>query len=428
MIAEILTKKPFARVTPEGYLQGRITSDLRNASFTNNSDRLTWQLISQADFIREFYPSGHKINSELFYPDRLKYDEEKKRFFREKVFRASFPFQMIITIQQLVHLCGNDIHHELTDTKVDESSREIFLEFQKGWLDKNMEIAFYEYAKSVKITGDAAIVFYMNEGKVFTKNLSYFDGDTLYPHYDSITGQMTLFARRYSDYDEEGKELISWVEVWDNKKMYRYRQDKRGIAGAINKVKQYFGIEGYTLVEEHDHGFTECPVVYYRDKHGACWSFSQDNIDKYELAISHLCQNNMAYAFPIMLLKGEDVEIQGDMYGAVKAITMGKDDDAGFMNRPEASQSFELQINTLLKMIFMGSFVVMPPEVKSGDLPGVAIKLIYSPSLEKAMIDCKEFDESIDKMKRLFLHGYGTEKGQLTKFLNLKIFSWAVPY
>ncbi len=26
------------------------------------------------------------------------------------------------------------------------------------------------------------------------------------------------------------------------------------------------------------------------------------------------------------------------------------------------------------------------------------------------------------------LHGYGTEKGQLTKFLNLKIFSWAVPY
>jgi len=98
------------------------------------------------------------------------------------------------------------------------------------------------------------------------------------------------------------------------------------------------------------------------------------------------------------------------------------------MNRPEASQSFELQINTLLKMIFMGSFIVMPPEVKSGDLPGVAIKLIYSPSLEKAMIDCKEFDESIDKMKRLFLHGYGTEKGQLTKFLNLKIFSWAVPY
>ena len=58
---------------------------------------------------------------------------------------------MIITIQQLVHLCGNDIHHELTDTKVDESSREIFLEFQKGWLGiKYWRIAFYEYCQKCK--------------------------------------------------------------------------------------------------------------------------------------------------------------------------------------------------------------------------------------------------------------------------------------
>ena len=44
------------------------------------------------------------------------------------------------------------------------------------------------------------------------------------------------------------------------------------------------------------------------------------------------------------------------------------------------------------------------------------------------MIDCKEFDDSIDKMKRLFLYGYGVEKGQLTQYINLKVFSWAVPY
>lgn len=428
MITEILTKKPFARVTPDGYLQGRITKDLRGTAHVERGDNLTWQVMYQADFLREFYPSGHKINSELFYPDRIKYDEEKNRFFKEKVFRASFPFQMIITIQQLVHLCGNDIHHELTDPTVDESTKKIFLEYQKGWLDKNMEIAFYNFAKSVKITGDGAIVFYMYEGKVFTKNLSFLNGDTLFPHYDSITGQMNLFARKYSDYDEDGKELISWVEVWDDKKMYRYRQDQQGLAGVVNKVKQYFGIEGYVLVDEKEHGFKECPITYLRDPNGPCWSFSQDNCDKYELAISHLCQNNMAYAFPIMILKGENVDIQGDMYGAVKAITMDKDDDASFMNRPESSQAFELQINTLLKMIFMGSFVVMPPEVKSGDLPGVAIKLIYSPSLEKAMIDCKEFDSAIDTMKRLFLYGYGVEQGKLTKYMNLKVFSWAVPY
>ncbi len=427
MIKDILIKKPFARITPNGYMQGKIVNDLNNCNLPK--DTMFWQIVSYADFLREYYPSGHKINSELFYPNKVKYDEVKKQFFEEKVFRASFPFQMIITTQHLVHLCGNDIHHELTDTKVDEASNNLFLEFIEGWLDKKMEIVFYNFAKSVKIVGDGAIVYYLYNGKLYTKVLSFIDGDTLYPHYDSITGKLTAFARKYTDYDEEGKARVVWVEVWDDKYMYRYRQDKQGFGGAMSKVKEFFGLDGFVLAEPPKyHGFNRCPIVYHRNPDGACWSFVQDSIDKYELAISHLCQNNMAYAFPIMLLKGDDVEIQGDIYGAVKAVTMGKDDDAGFMNRPDASHSFELQLNTLLKHIFAGGFMVMPPEVKSGDLPGVAIKLIYSPSLERAMIDCKEFDNAINDMKELFLYGYGVEKEKMTQYTNLKIFSWAVPY
>lgn len=427
MINDILKKKPFARITPDGYMQGKVVNDLATA--TPPRERSLWQLCTQADFMREYYPSGHKINSELFYPNRVKYDEEQKRFFEEKVFRASFPLQMIITAQQLVHLCGNDIKFELTGGKVDDKSQSLLLEFQEGWLRKNMEIAWYEFAKSVKVTGDGAVVFYLQGGKVYSKVLSFAEGDTLYPHYDSITGEMSAFARQYTDYDNEGKERTTWVEVWDDKFLYRYRKDKEGISGVVSRVKEWFGLDGYVLDSEpQPHQFRECPVVYYRNDAGPCWSFSQDSIDKYELAISHMCQNNMAYAFPIMLLKGEDVEIKGDMYGAVKAITMGQDDNASFMSRPEASEAFRLQIDTLLKMIFMGSFVVMPPEVKSGDLPGVSIKLIYSPSLEKAMLDAKDFDKAIDKMKRLFLYGYGVEMGKTTQYASLGIFSFVEPY
>ena len=426
-VKDLLTKKPFARITPEGYLRGRITSDL--SCMSNEESRTTWRILTQGDFLREFYPTGHKINSEAFYPNRIKYDEEQKKFFEEKVFRAAFPFQMIITIQQLVHLCGNDIQHELTMGKVNDGTMDTFLDFKQGWLEKNMEIAFYELGRSAKITGDGAIVYYLKGGKLYYKVLSYLNGDTLYPHYDDITGELNIFARKYSGYDDDGEEMTSYVEVWDDTFMYRYKRDEKGISKTISKVKEYFGLDGYVLCEPPvRHGFTECPIVYHREQHGPCWSFSQDNIDKYELAISHLCQNNMAYAFPIMVLKGDDVRIEGDMYGAVKAISMGKDDDAGFMKRPESTQSFELQINTLLKMIFMGSFTVMPPEVKSGDLPGVAIKLIYSPSLEKAIIDAKEYDRTIDRMSRLFKYGYGVEKGQLTKYLNLSIMSYIEPY
>ncbi len=95
---EVLTKKPFTRVTPTGYLNGKTTSDLSIASYYNN--KLEYQILSQADFIREFYPSGHKINSPACYPNRIKFEEDEKgnkRFFEEKVMRVAFPFQMIIT-------------------------------------------------------------------------------------------------------------------------------------------------------------------------------------------------------------------------------------------------------------------------------------------------------------------------------------------
>ena len=100
-----------------------------------------------------------------------------------------------------------------------------------------MEIAFYELANSVKITADGATVFYMDNGKLGWRTLSFIKGDTLYPHYDPITGRMNKFARKFSSYDEEGKEVTVWVEVWDDKYLTRYKQAKVGIKGVTSKVK-----------------------------------------------------------------------------------------------------------------------------------------------------------------------------------------------
>ena len=70
----------------------------------------------------------------------------------------------------------------------------------------------------------------------------------------------------------------------------------------------------------------------------------------------------------------------------------------------------------------------MPPEVRSGDLPGVAIKLIYSPSLDRAMIDAKEFDHVIDDTNELFTYAYGIQTEKSTQFKSLNILSYIVPY
>jgi hypothetical protein len=427
---DVFAKTPFGRITSAKYLKGSIVSDLNTAAYPIEAQQ--WQTLSQSDFLREYYPWGHKINSEVFYPDRIRFSEGAdghKNFYRQRISRVAMPFQMIITAQHLVHLCGNNIQFELTDAKEDEEHSDLFLQATRGWLEKNMEVRFYEFARSVKITGDGAIVFYLYNGKLYTKTLSFMDGDTLYPHYNEITGRLDTFARRYFTYSERHK--TEWVEVWDEKNMYVYRKQK-GSAGldAISWIApdSLDGLEGYDLLSSQPHGFDSVPVAYHRDKHGSCWTFAQDSIDNYELALSNLTQNNAAYAFPIMILKGDDVEIQGDMYGAVKAISMGKDDDASYLDRPDVTGAFTLQLETLLKMIFLGSFTVVPPEVKSGDLPGVAIKLIYSPSLERAMLDAKDFKTPLNDIVRLFLYGYGVETKQLTKFYNFWVFPTIKPY
>ena len=132
-------------------------------------------------------------------------------------------------------------------------------------MDKNMEIAFYELAKSVKSTGDGAIVIYMSNGKVKYKPLSFLYGDRLFPHYDQ-DGEIDAFARLYVDYDEDGNELTEWVEVWDDKYITRYKKDKKGLGGVISSIKEYLGLDGFVVdMPPVMHGFNEVPIIYKRD-------------------------------------------------------------------------------------------------------------------------------------------------------------------
>lgn len=426
MERDILLKKPFVKVMPGPLFTTKLTStEMRRVK----RDCPAYECVSQEQFIREYDPAGHKINSDKHYPDRIKYNEETKEYYKEYMFRACFPFQRIITTQQLIHLCGNDIHIELSEEHTSEAELDLILKLKKGWLLKDMEIAFYELAKSVKKTGDGATVMFLKDGKVYWKSLGYDKGDILYPHYDSISGELMLFARSYKDYDAEGKCNNTYVEVWDNVNLTRYKRAEKGIKAGVNKLLNVFGIDGFEIeTPPTPHGFDEIPVVYVRDDDGACWSGSQDSIDKYELAISHLCQNNMAYAFPIMVLKGSEVEIKADIYGAVKAIDAGTDGEAKYLEPAGNVDSFKLQTDILLKNIFNGSFAVLPPEIKSGDFPGVTIKLIYSPSLDKAIDDSKFYQLAIGKMTRLFKFGYGIELSCATQMMNLQTYTWIEPY
>lgn len=399
---------------------------------------LRGMLMTQTDFLEEYYPSAHRITSEIFFPECYNYGEiitetgeKMETMYREETFRVTVPLQNVITVQHLVHMFGNDIHHELTDAKFDSSLNDRFLGFEKGWLDKNIDIALYDLGKSVDITGDGAIIFYLYQGKMYTRTLSFLTGDHIFPHYDSITGRMNTFARQFSSYDEQGNELVSYIEVWDERYLSRYKETKTGIRGVYNRTKDYFGFDGYELVSRQPHGFSRCPVVYLRSKdNGPVWNNVQYLIEDIEVALSYWAKACASTANDAYIMKGDDVEIKGDPLGRVRAFTMGKEDDVSLLEKKSDNGYFQAYVERLYKELFRGSFTVETPELTAGDKPSSAIKLVYAPSLDKAKLDAKEYKTAIDETKSLFCEGYGIETAAMHDLMELSnhIYSYIIPF
>lgn len=448
---DILVKKPWYEYKPYGYMaHGKKMGTFDKDDLSEPDDKMYKLPKTQDDFLREYYPTAHNIFNEEIYPDiwkegpanPLNPDDPKdplygkKKLYRQKIQRTAFAFQQLIAVKHILHLTGNDIQFELASDPTknnDESMQDLLTRFKMGWLLADMEIRMYEAVRSLMITADAAIVGFFNEEKKFgAKTLSFLNGDKLFPQYNSLTGELEVFARRYYDYDENGQEKIEWVEVWDDTYYYRYKQSVDGDESTILKrIKGLFGIDGYKLVEQKPHGFPFIPVAYVRNDEGPCWHAVQKNIEDYEVAFSYLCENNKAYAFPIFFMQGDgdSIQIQGDMNGAVKAIAMTDPDaKAGFLNGTDASNAFATQLQKSYDLIYELSFTVKPPELKSGDLPGVALKLLYSPALEIAMNDAQMMSPFLSKIVEIVKYGVGYENGNMTDMVKLPINAWIEPY
>lgn len=431
---EILTREPFYEVMPNGYKAHRVVR--RGQKMYEPIDNPMMRVLTQADFLRMYYPSGHAINDPTLYPDVVKKNPETGKTYIQPIIRTAFAFQQVIATKQRVHITGNDIQFELSGKvgteEEEQQKQQDFITFRQGWLDMDMEHAFYDFTE-YKIVGDAAIVFYFDEdGHARARTLSYLKGDTLYPHKNSITGKMELFARKYADYDENGKYSAEYVEIWDDKFLYRARRAvaKTGPQKIIEKIKDFFGISGYEIYEQKPHGFDRCPVAYYREAFGPCFLPSQETIETYEEAFSYFCENNRAYAFPIMWSKGSGVNFQPDeITGAVKYIEIEDTDGAvGFMDKAEVSAAFNAQLKLLYDMIYEQSFGVKPPELKSGDLPGVAVKLLFSPAIEQAIHDSQKLQQLLEDLVYFVCYSYGFEKDCQASLLNLNINAWIEPY
>ena len=433
----LLTKKPFYRINADvGQKVDEPRREIGEGPLV--IDHLNYDIVTQEDFARELDPNSHAINDREIYQTWMQRDEDGL-YYETEWERHAFAFQQEILDDRLVRLTGNDIQFDLSDRTENDNTRQDFYKFKTAWAEKSMERAWYELAKSVLSTGDSAFIGIIRNKKFYWRVLSFSKGDTLFPHYDRITGQLSIFARQYSDYNDNG-ELRKYVDVWDDEYYYRFveevstdnEEDKEG-SEKINYVGN-FSIDGYVLdAKPQLHGFDEIPVAYRRCDSGPCWSNSQETIEHYELAFSRLAQSNSAFGLPILSItqgNGRNVEelTMGDMSYAAKIFLIPSDGKAEFLQRQDASNAYKSQLDELKRKIYEQSMVVKAPELKSGDTPAAAIKLLYSDSYNKAMNETQEFDEVIDKIVKIFSWGAGIEYESRLKFINLPLSHFCIPF
>lgn len=428
----ILAKDFWKRIQPQ--MNGELSYEfsMSGGGGTYSEDNPAYIGVKQSDFMREYDISGHKIMSPVLYPDIIKIKKEKggrEVMITEKISRVAFSFQQVILTKQLTALCGNPTKFRVPNAEQNDKVEKDFAQWREGWSARDMDILIHSAFESLGKTGDVAIHMYLREGKLDHVIYSYDRGDILYPHYDS-KGKLILFARKYNSIDEDGNS-VSMVDIFDSSNIYTYISTINSQENEDDSfLPKGFSLIGYRFVNMLKHGMDQIPIAYHRDESGAWWTPSQHTIEEFEWSFSMMAHNNKAYAFPILVLKGNKIELTNDIVkNTVKAIVMpNESSDAKYLEPADSSNSFDMQLKKLYDMIFLQSFAVNPPEVRSGDLPGVAIKLLYSPSIEKASEMAKKLNPFLDKVVAMFTHIYGVEVNMTKQFLDLNIYAYQVPY
>ena len=417
---QILRKVPFRVPIPE--MDAGVPRPATEITpLVSPTDGLQYALKSQADFVREFNPTSHAINSIKYYPNSIFKDLGGDGKLKAKIHtRVAVAYQKEIKTKRITALLGNEVGMRLISNRSRQEGEDALSRFREGWEEYNMEIAIHKAIESDYTTGDVAVYLYKNNGEVGWRVFSYNTGDTLYPHFNPLTGEIALLGRRYRQEDEKGIET-EYLDVIDDKYYATYRLD------FDDKKQRLWVLE----MKPTEHGFPYCPVAYHRSV-GPVWEASQPLIDTYEMQMSQFCEYNQAYGLGILFTCGAEFSIDTDIDGTPLHLdSVDPNAKASFLNPAAngADTAFAKSLETLDKNIMRCSFIQHAPEIKSGtDISGVAVKVMNADSYYKAMEDSQEYQLFVDRIVKLFRFAYGFVANLEQAFRDFKIKAYLDPF
>ena len=413
---QIMRKKPFSVVIPSGVIG---TAPILNpgSTYAVPIDNMARELRTQSDFMREYFTTSHKINSIKYYPNTMYVNRETGAYQAKVRSRIAIGFQERILTKRKEALLGNNVGMRLISEATNQTMIDRLAFLREGWEEKDMEVAVNNAIESDYMTGDTAVYVYMDEGKVRWRCFSFKDGDILYPHYDTLTGDLTLFGRLYSQTDWDGN-ARRYLDVVDKTSFVTYAEKDN---------KEGWEMEGKPVA----HGFPFCPVAYHRSEEGPVWSASQSLIDGYEVAISQFAENNAAYALRILYTLGGDFEVMSNTDGTPSRIdSIDPNAKVGFLEPAQgADGAFATQLSIMEKNIMRGSFAVETPEIKSGaDMSSRTVKMLFADSYLKALSDSMEYQPFLNRVAYLFKFGYFLEKGRVNETDSFHVKTYLDPF
>lgn len=396
---ELMRKKPFFRGgdTPGESME---TDDGVDVCITDRvrvrPPRTRKNIVSQERFLRELDPNTHDVMFDENIPSIC---VKIKGGFKDIEFkRMGLPYQERIRQKQTLSLGGNPTVFTLYGDAPTEDEKRDYALIKEYWKERNIDGMRTKAIYTQKGVGDVGLLAYRNRrGEIRFRLLSYEDGYVIISHKDE-NGERLMECVYYTD--EDGVERI---DCYDDKNIYRMRRDETAESGWSMTTAL--------------HGFSEIPLATKRGD--VAWNKVQSLIEVYEIIYNIFLVIQKRHGWGILYIRGRVKEQTKQVAGSVilQDTSIDGKGTAEFKTPPSPNGMIET-LQSLEDEIQKGSSTtfLLPKDVKSsGDISALAIMLTQSLDLEGAARDVIEWQNFMDKIKRLFIEGLAKELVQNKK-------------
>ena len=411
---KLLVKKPFTRKIDLSYGQSNENIKL-GENLIAKLPTLQYETVSQDQFLRELDPNGHDVLYDTNVPSIAVKLEDNAGYMEIVHKKMALPYQQNIKNKQTLHLCGNPMKFTLNSTNPTPTEQEYYSTILKYWKDRNMDGLRYKLVDSQMSTGDGGLLFYMDANdEIKARLLSYKDGYVLCPHNDQ-NGDRILESVYYANGDTE------YIDSYDKEFFYRYTK---------KPTKEGAEKTGWVAETPIKHGFDEIPLVTKRGD--VSWNNGQSIIETLEIIWNIFTVIMKRHGWGILYIKGDFSEKVKKLAGSVILNDKNGEGtgDAKYLAAPtpEGMENFIKQLKEQIQTSCSTTFLLPSDIHVSGDISGIAIKLMQSADLEIASQNVIDYQNVANKMKRLFIYGLakelvnkGIKKQAITEFTKLDI-------